>query len=620
MTTPGRVELEQVLSGQPPFNGLDPAARTALAAAARVASYRPGELILDAFTKPSVQVFLVLAGQVDVWNDASRIHAAADERVGPGGIFGFSAMLTERSVGPRVVAVAEAVVAGLPAAEVSPAFSSPDGARFLAARGPAPAGSEHAVSYSLVDDLIPSAPLVVRPDASVLEVARAMTERHIPYAAVALDEGGFGLVTDALLRERALVGGLPDSTPARAVMDTDVPTAMTGDSAAEALILLLEREAELLLVLDRSGRLRGVISPRDFAVSPTTVGVSLHEQLRRAATVDQLARRARRIPPTLSDLLSRGLSSGRVIALHSGMIDTVIRRAITLILADHAELSSDAFTWLALGSNGRREAVLSSDVDSAVAFADELPAAEMGAYRDAFGEVDGVLADAGLSSDSHGATARRPAFSRRHSEWRAAAQAWLKAPEKNQGAMMTSLLVDGRPIHGDIGLPAVAEVFGDLRGHPGTMRLLLEESLSRRARLHSMREIFTRRADTFDIKRHALQPIINLARWAALSVDSAVLGTPDRLRAVAGSTMLPAEQVENLVEIFDVLQRIRLRYQLLAYQRGQRPSNELTLDRMSPIDRGLVTDAVRAIAGVQRRVDNIAVYLPPSGWTARPAP
>ena len=48
--------------------------------------------------------------------------------------------------------------------------------------------------------------------------------------------------------------------------------------------------------------------------------------------------------------------------------------------------------------------------------------------------------------------------------------------------MMTSLLVDGRPIHGDPGLPAVTEVFSDLRRHPGTMRLLLEESLSARAK------------------------------------------------------------------------------------------------------------------------------------------
>ena len=65
--------------------------------------------------------------------------------------------------------------------------------------------------------------------------------------------------------------------------------------------------------------------------------------------------------------------------------------------------------------------------------------------------------------------------------------------------MMTSLLVDGRPIHGDPGLPAVTRVFGDLRRHPGTMRLLLQESLSKRAKLRPMRHLLSRQPETFDI-------------------------------------------------------------------------------------------------------------------------
>ena len=56
--------------------------------------------------------------------------------------------------------------------------------------------------------------------------------------------------------------------------------------------------------------------------------------------------------------------------MYSSILDTIVRRTITLIFAQHPDLSLDAFTWLSLGSNGRREAVLSSDIDSAVAFRD----------------------------------------------------------------------------------------------------------------------------------------------------------------------------------------------------------------------------------------------------------
>ena len=36
---------------------------------------------------------------------------------------------------------------------------------------------------------------------------------------------------------------------------------------------------------------------------------------------------------------------------------------------------------------------------------------------------------------------------------------------------------------------------------------------------------------------------------------------------------------------------------------------------MSPIDRSMLAQAVHEIAAVQRRMDNVAVYLPADAWT-----
>lgn len=399
-------------------------------------------------------------------------------------------------------------------------------------------------------------------------------------------------------------------------METSVATAVLGDSAAEALLLLLDRSAEFLLVTDRSGGLRGIVAPRDFAVSPTTAGVSLHEQLRRAGSVEDLACHAAGIPAMLGDLLSRGLASGRVITVYSAVVDTLVRRAIGLVFARHPELSVDAFTWLSLGSNGRREAVLSSDVDSAATFDGPVPDSEIVRYRAAFGEVYQVLARAGLSGDQNGATAQHALFARTNTDWRAAGQQWLTSPAEHNGAMMTSLLVDGRPIHGDPGLPATTKVFSELRRHPGTMRLLLRESLSQRAKLRPTRHILARRPDTFDIKTHALQPIVNIARWAALNVGSAALPTTERLRVASGSAMLPDEQANTLIEVFGVLQRLRLRYQLMQYRAGDQPSDVITINRMSSIDRSVIAQAVREIASAQRRMGNTSQFVPAEEWAA----
>lgn len=615
------VDLAVFLAEHPPFDSLGPDALGAIARAAQMQQFGDGDLILDAFTTRTDEVFVVIDGRVHLrWTDDDKAHEEPAMVLGPGGVFGFSAMLTKRLIGPRAVAAAPTTVARIPGSVAEPAFTSRRGARFIAENmSAAHPGGPGMPTYSLIDELIERRPLVVGANTPVGDVARRMTEKDRPVAVVPIGPGQFGLVTDALLRARVLVDGRPPSTPVHEIMDTTAPVAVLGESAAEALMRMLDQNAEFLLVTDRAGGLCGVVNPRDFAISPSAVGASLHEQLRRATSIDDLASSARRVPPMLSDLLTRGLASGKVIAVYSAFLDTIIRQAIGLVFAQHPELSVDAFTWLSLGSNGRREAVLSSDVDSAVAFDNAVSAEEIVAYRAAFGEISGVLATAGLSADNHGATAQQALFARTNADWRAAARQWLADPVEHNGAMMTSLLVDGRPIHGDPGLPAATRVFSDLREHSGTMRLLLRESLARRAKLKSAWGIFARRPDTFDIKAYALLPVVNIGSWAALSVGSALLPTTERLRAAAGSAMLPAEAASTLIEVFEALQRLRLRYQLAQYRAGEPPTDIVTLDRLSPIDRSVVAQAVREIAGVQRRMDNVSHFVAVEDW-ASPEP
>lgn len=609
-------DLAAFLTEYPPFDALDAEALGKIARAARVQRFGDGELIHDAFVAPTDEVFVVVAGHVTLhWNTVGQVPAEPAEMLEPGAVFGFTAMLSERSLGPRAVAAGPATVARIPAALAGPAFTTPRGARFLAETTSVRRRSTELPTYSSVNELVASDPLVVDGSTPIGEVADQMTRRGTPAAVVRAGDEPFGLVTDALLRARVMVAGRPLSTPAREIMEPAAPTVPPQTSAAEALMLLLERDAEFLLVVEPNGRLRGVVCPRDFAISSITVGVSLHEQLRRATSIESLAGFARRVPPMLSDLLSSGLASGRVIAVYSSFLDTIIRRAIALMFARHPELSVDAFTWLSLGSNGRREAVLSSDMDSAVAFDDALPAHEFPAYRAAFGEVSGVLESAGLSADGHGATAQHERFSRTNAQWRAAGREWLADPVEHNGAMMTSLMVDGRPIHGDPGLPEVIRVFGHLRRHPGTMRLLLRESLSYRAKLRSA-WFPARRPETFDIKSHALLPVVNIGRWAALSVGSAVLPTTERLRVASGSAMLPAESADTLIEVFEVLQRLRLRYQLAQYRAGETPTDVVELKRLSPLDRSVIAQAVREIAGAQRRMDNVSHFVAIEDWGA----
>lgn len=606
-------EAVATLAATPPFDRLGEDELTDLARSGRVVEHEDGEVLLDAFTAMPRHVHVIRAGKVGLWVEPESATDVPDLVLGPGDVFGLDATLTGRAIGPLAVASGPVTLLRLPAARVSELLAGDRPVVVPEVLAGPPATDSPA--YVVVDELVVSRPVVAAPGERVVDVARRMTAADHGYAAVELD-GGWGIVTDRMLRERVLAGDVTAETAVGDLVTGETPDqVVSGESAAAALILLLDRRADYVLVVDRDGTLRGAVEPRDFVVSSTTAGVSLHEQLRRAASVEELQERARGIPGVLASLLDGGLASTKVITVHTALLDTTVRRMVELVFARHPALDPDAFTWLALGSNGRGEAVPSSDIDSAAAFDDRVSADDIVRYRHVFAEVVDGLAAAGLTSDRHGATAARPLFARTNAAWRAAGRQWLAAPARNNGAMMTSLLVDGRPIYGDPGLPAVTGVVAGLRGHPGTMRLLLQESLARRARLRSLRDVLSGRRTGFDLKDHALLPIVNLARWAALSVGSSALPTTERLRAAAGSTVLPAPQALALVEVFEVLQRIRLRHQLRQVEQGLAPGDRVDLTAVSAIDRSIITRAVREIAAVQRRLDNLSLYDDPESWS-----
>ena len=69
-----------------------------------------------------------------------------------------------------------------------------------------------------------------------------------------------------------------------------------------------------------------------------------------------------------------------------------------------------------------------------------------------------------------------------------------------------------------------------------------------------------------------------------------------------------------LAEVFEVLQRIRLRHQLSQRERGSTPTDIVTMHRLSPLDRSVISQAVREISSVQKRMENVSQYVSPDEW------
>ena len=633
-----RQETADCLGAQPPFQGAPPAVLAEMAAAAVEREYGSGAWVVD---RPQMDasadadtVWVVRTGRVVITHpdDTSRTDVPIDT-IGPGGVFGFSALLSGGTVEFCARATEPTVVLQLPGALVRPLFATPTGLAFLAdavnSSSAYRGGPVEGSAGRTVGELV-SAPAVFTPvGTTVRDAVRHMTEQGSSYVLIPLRGSRHGIFTDRDLRIRVVAAGIGIDTPIEQVMTSPAETVTADRLAGTVLMDMLERGLRHMPVVSTRGEVLGVVEDSDLHAASTRRSFVVRRAVASASTPAELADAGRLVPRLVVDLFKGGTDAMAVSAILSVVVDSLVRRAVEIEWTARPDVPRDHFAWITLGSVARREAMPSSDVDSALTWADATADPDVRgksnavswtrdeALMDLATRVHVSLDAAGLPSDSNGAVASSPRFARSAGQWERAAAHWLSNPfgergnpAEDSGLIMSSLMIDGRVVWGPRELHTVPEAYRRLLlDHPDALRLQLRDALAGRARLRSLRDVLARRGGTFDLKAHALTPIVNLARWGGLSVGIASSSTPARLAAASGNGMLSERDVATLTEVFALLQRLRLSHQIDQITAGHRPGDVLIMADLSPLERSLLTDGIREIAAVQRRVGYLAANV-----------
>ena len=580
-----------------------------LVAGSAVVEFDAGAAVADYSSRVPDDVWMVYTGNValQATGDGTTIDTVA-----PGGIFGYMPLLAGGGMDFVARTTVPSTLIRLPGALVRAQFAKPAGLAFLASSGwnigttdrptIAPATDSRPVA-----ELVHGEALLVSPDTTVRDAVVRMTEQHVSYALIRLPDGGLGIFTDRDLRTRVVAAGLPVDVPIGGVMSAPART-VTADLTADTVLMeMLECGLRHMPVVTASGAVVGVLEDADLLAASARQSFILRRSIGLAANATELQKVGQRVTGMAGDLFRNGTKASATSAILSVVIDSLVRKALELALAEADHAPSDGFAWLTLGSVARREAMPSSDVDSALSWRDGL-SSESTQLRAIATRTHEILDGCGLPSDRNGAIAFKPNFSRSQSDWFTAAQGWLDDPLRDRGLMFSSLLIDGRVVWGDTALHTVPAAYRRMAvEHPNALRLQLLDALSGKVRTRSLRDVLSRRGGTFDLKNHAVTPIVNLARWGGLVADVTSATTPTRLSAAAHAGAISTRDAETLCDVFVMLQRLRMAHQVEQVAAGYTPGDVITMSELSPLNRSLLGDGLREIAAVRRRVANFGV-------------
>ncbi len=208
--------------------------------------------------------------------------------------------------------------------------------------------------------------------------------------------------------------------------------------------------------------------------------------------------------------------------------------------------------------------------------------------------------------DAHGASASNRLFVRSLESWQHAARSWIADPTQEKALVLTSLLVDSRPVWGvHTGTP-VADTFRLAPTNPALLRMLARFALSYRPPTGFFRGFVVEHTGEhrgqLDLKHGGILPIVDLARWAGMAAGVTSASTAERLRAAGAEGTLPAGEAQTLEDALDLIETLRLGHQAEQFRTGEELDDHVNPATLSSLTRSHLREAFRAVASIQKRV------------------
>jgi CBS domain-containing protein len=544
---PGRIT--EALTSFPPFSLLHAEEVERIAPLAEVQVLVEGDSLWRQGDSPGDDVRFLARGRVEYRWLVDNTEELVDVR-DVGDILGLTALLDGNPHRVSAIAVEDSLLYCLPWAEVKGLIEGNDRARNYVRRHlmwgtrvgrsvPKPTGElgegllrAHVEGNKVIEPRPLDRLLTCHPDDPVSKAAELIVAKRVPSILVVNEERHpVGIVTSNILVKQIIVSGKSAELPVRKIMAKPVFTVPPQSSATAAILIILrERIGQVCVTEDGTPHSPAldVFTQKDLMAANDQHPAALIREIRLASN----AVRLREVCDDLAGIAQNYLES-RISGILLGQIvaeiyDELVMRLIEMARAELAEegvrLPKIPWAWIAVGSDGRREQVLRTDMDNAIVFAAKDPETDEANRKILLQLAEKVitgLVACGFSRCQGGVMASNPRWCRTHEEWRVELKNAGSNPE-GDNLLRALILYDLRYVSGN------KEICDQLRedifksAHEQTMlqRAVAEAAVENPPPLNFWGKFVVEKkgghAGEFDIKARSLSPIRDAARALVL--------------------------------------------------------------------------------------------------------
>lgn len=469
--------------------------------------------------------------------------------------------------------------------------------------------SENTSLSTPLQSLIRRAPISCTADTPVGDALAIMHREHIGSMVVTDDtQMPIGMFTLHDVLSRIALPQRDPATPIREVMSPE-PLWLPPEARAYEAALMMAQHGFGHVCVVRDGRLQGVVSERDLFSLQRIGLVSLSRSIGRAETIEQLAQLTGQVHRLVEQMLAQGASVDQITEIITTLNDHMTQRVIRLVLPDTDTPVAD-FTWLAFGSEGRREQTLKTDQDNGILFrtpANKTPDEVRTDLLPIAKRINDALATIGFPLCPGNVMASNPECCLSVEEWQRRFARWIDQGTP-QHLLNATIFFDFRPIHGDAA--PVEELrnwlFKQIEPNSRFRRQMAANALRNRPPLGLFGELKVsgggKQPKGINLKFEGLTPFVDAARITALANGVAATNTVERLRESARIGALNPADVAAWVDAYHFIQLLRVRIHRRQAEQGEELSNIVDPDTLNELDRRILKEAFRQARKLQAKL------------------
>jgi CBS domain-containing protein len=438
-----------------------------------------------------------------------------------------------------------------------------------------------------------------------------MTEAKVNSVIIVEDKKPIGILTDKDIRIKIGIGQYDLSAQISEIMSSPVITFPEKISVAEAQIAVLKHKVSHICVTKdgtNHTEVVGVIVGHNLNAMQTNNPAFLIREIKYAKDVETL-RHIRVLASQLTQgYLEQEIPIYFITKVISEINTAITKRIIKLCINELGQEPPVAYTWLAMGSQGRKEQLLITDQDNALVF-ENVSEEEYPAVKEYFlalsTKITEKLNTVGFEYCPANIMASNPKWCNSLKEWKKQFKDWVNNPTADK-ILLSIIFFDFEYIDGDKDLynQMSDSVFKYIAERKTFLGFLSKATLNNPAPLGFFKQFLVEQdgehKDQFDIKSRAIRPLVDAARIFSLHHNLKINSTIARFEKLMEVEPQNRDFFESCAHAFKILLQFRT-LQGLANNDG---GKFVDINSLSKSDRLKLKSCFKPIKNIQESLTN----------------